>query len=486
MRRGRMTPHRPPLEISVVAAAHFANDAVMSMLPALLPLLATRFELAPSEVALFVGVFAVSTSLPQLFFGSLADRFGGHLVGALGLAVAAALPLGLGTSGSVIGLCALLAIGGLGSAALHPAGMTLSRAASSANPRLAAALFTAAGMAGGASGPIVAMGITSSWGFESLAWTAAPTLIVATLLLKFAPRVGVPVVRDASSSRLGLDMPRGPVGRLAFVALCANFAVLTFTSAVPLWLFRDRGLDEASPIMGLTLATFSTAAAIGGILGGILTRWISGSRLVAGSLALSTLALETVLVTVPGSVPYFIAVASAGALLFVHAPIITVRAQELSPGSESKVAGLLLGGTSAAAGLTYALLGPAQTLFGTGAVMAVAFLVLVPATHVAVRVLGNRRDGSEEAAATMARDANTNFWRPKTVLVPRVRSLRNLPCAPRYDRSFRFASPHSPPARARPLPLRARRPSRRRPPGRSSMRMRVGRSKSAFAISLGA
>ena len=387
---------------SVVAGAHFANDAMTSMLPALLPLLALRFELVPSELALLVGIFTVSTSLPQPFFGSLADRFGGHVVGAIGLGVSALLLLALSMVSSVTWLGALLAIGGLGSAALHPAGMTLSRVASRTSPGLAAALFTAAGMAGGASGPILAGGVTAGWGFQGLAWAAGPALIVAAMLFAFAPRAPVSVVRAATPSLVGLRLLRGPVGRLALVTLCANFAMLTFTSAVPVWLIRERGIGEDSPILGLTLATFSMAAAVGGILGGTLTRWISTNHLVTGSLAFSILALEAVLVTVPGSAPYFAAIALAGALLFVHAPLVTVRAQELSPGSEAAVAGLLLGGTSAASGLIYALLGPAQAVFGTGAVMAVAFLGLIPAAYVALRVLGGPKDALTKDGAMPA------------------------------------------------------------------------------------
>jgi FSR family fosmidomycin resistance protein-like MFS transporter len=390
------------LGASVVAGAHFANDAMTSVLSTLLPLLAIRFELAPSEAALLVGIFAVSMSLPQPFFGSLADRFGGHLVGAIGLGVTALLLVTLSAVSSVTWLSALLAIGGLGSAALHPAGMTLSRAASTASPGFAAALFTAAGMAGGASGPILASGITAGWGFEGLAWTAGPVLFAAVMLFGFAPRARVPVVRTVTPPLVGLRLLRGSVGRLAFVTLCANFAVLTFTSAVPLWLLRERGVVESSPILGLTLATFWVAAAIGGILGGTLTRWISTKHLVVASLALSILALEIVLVTTPGSASYFTSIAVSGALLFVHAPLVAVRAQELSPGSESAVAGLLLGGTSAAAGLIYALLGPAQSAFGTGTVMAVACFGLVPAAAVALGVLGGPKEDPMEDEPTLA------------------------------------------------------------------------------------
>jgi FSR family fosmidomycin resistance protein-like MFS transporter len=380
-------PVRGRLYGGLVASAHLANDAVTSMLPVLLPGFAGRFQLTPSELAALAGGFAVSTSLPQPFFGSLADRFGGHRIGALGLAVSGLLIASLGFVSSLPWLCVLLLLGGLGSSALHPAGLGLARAASDRNPGLGVALFNAAGMAGGAAGPLLVGLLTAALGSNGGAWAAVPVLAIAMLLFLFAPRAPVVARADGVSPRTTLQALRGPLGPLALIAVCANVVTLTFASAAPVWLVVERGIEADSPIIGWTLATFWGGAAAGGISGASLGRWLTPKSVVAGSLALSLLPLQGVLVSRPGSVPYLIAVVAAGALLFAHTPLVMTRAQESAPGSNSAVAGILLGGTTAVAAVIYAGLGVAQAAFGLGGTIAATFFVVLPAAGIAAWAL---------------------------------------------------------------------------------------------------
>jgi FSR family fosmidomycin resistance protein-like MFS transporter len=376
-----------PFAIGLLATAHFANDAVTSMLPALLPLLAMRFRLASSELALLVCVFAVSTALPQPLFGLLADRMGRRGVGALGLGVSAAFVAALSLVTSMPSLYAALIVGGLGSSALHPAGMGLVRAISSKNPGLAIAIFSSAGMAGGAVGPVLAIAVASVFGFETLAWTAVPVLVVATLLARLGPNAAPAVTGRRVVS--GFSLVKGPIAWLFVVALLGSIVMLTFMSAVPVWLVTERGVAETSSLIGLTLGTFSLAAAAGGIAGGVLARSVEPSRLVVGSLVLSAVALESVFFTVPGSALYVIAVAAAGTLLGLHGPLVISRAQELAPGSESAVAGLLLGTTWGVAGLVYAGFGLAQSVMGVGGTLTIVSLLALPAAHLAAATFRN-------------------------------------------------------------------------------------------------
>ncbi|HEU5073695.1 MAG TPA: MFS transporter [Polyangiaceae bacterium] len=370
------------LGIGLVATAHFANDAVTSMVPALLPSLATRFRLEPADLALLVSVFAISTSLPQPFFGLLADRVGRRWVSALGLGVSAILIAALGTASSVTWLWLALLVGGLGSSALHPAGLGLARASASGSPGLAVAVFSSVGMAGGAVGPVLAIGVASVWGLEQLAWTAVPVALLALLLSCAGQRVA-PAATQPTRVNVGRQLLKGPVVGLTVVALFTNLVMLTFTSAMPVWLVVERGFAETSSVIGITLATFSFAAAAGGILGGALARRVRPARLIVGSLATSVIALQGILLAAPASTPYFLAVASAGALLGLHSPLLIAKAQELTPGAESAVAGVLLGATSGAAGVIYAGLGAAQSVFGIGSMLAAVSLLVLPAAHLA-------------------------------------------------------------------------------------------------------
>lgn len=394
-RRQTERPHRGRLFAGLVATAHLANDTVTSMLPALLPTLGGRFQLAPSELAVLAGGFAVSTSLPQPFFGSLADRFGGHRIGAIGLGLSSLLILVLGFVSSLPLLCALLLVGGLGSSALHPAGVGLARAASDKNPGLAVALFDAAGMAGGASGPLLVGALTASLGPTGGGWAALPALTVAVLLFRFGRRDRVVMANKVSSGAV-FQALGGPLGLLAGIALCANVVTLTFTSAMPMWLVSERGIEADSPIIGWTLAVFWSAAAAGGLSGASLGRWIPAGSIVAGSLSLALVPLEGVLVARPGSFPYFAAVATAGALIGAQGPLVMTRAQALVPEAKSAVAGLLFGGSMAVAAAIYAGLGLAQAALGIGRTIAATFFALLPAAGIAAWVL--RPESSEQHA----------------------------------------------------------------------------------------
>ncbi len=174
--------------------------------------------------------------------------------------------------------------------------------------------------------------------------------------------------------------------------------MLTFTSALPVWLVSERGLPVTSPVIGLTLAALSMAAALGGILGGVLSRWMPASRLIVGSLVLSVVALQCVLFTTPGSAPYLVAVGAAGLLLGLHGPLLIARAQELTPGAESAVAGILLGATSGAAGIIYAGFGAAQSAFGVEATLVAISLLVLPAAQLAAMTLRNRGDVESKPA----------------------------------------------------------------------------------------
>jgi FSR family fosmidomycin resistance protein-like MFS transporter len=161
---------------------------------------------------------------------------------------------------------------------------------------------------------------------------------------------------------------------------------------------------ETSPLIGVTLAAFSLAAAVGGVAGGVLARWQPPTRLIVGSLALSASSLQGVFFAGPGSVAYLVAVALSGALLGLHSPLVIARAQELTPGSESAAAGVLLGATSAAAGLIYAGLGAAQSAFGIGATLSVVSLLVLPAAHLAAVVL--RRRAPTECPSPCSRETS--------------------------------------------------------------------------------
>jgi len=137
-----------------IALAHGVNDVFTSVLPALLPAVQVRFGLGEATLALLVATFTFSSSLPQPLLGALSERISPRAATALGIGLSAVVLSLVGVVPSAALLFLLILVGGLGSAALHPAGSLIARAADEHRAERAAALFTAAGMVGFALGPV--------------------------------------------------------------------------------------------------------------------------------------------------------------------------------------------------------------------------------------------------------------------------------------------------------------------------------------------
>lgn len=396
---------------ALLSAAHLLNDAYTSILPALLPLIGLRFGLGGAALGLLVALFSLSSSLPQPVLGTLADRVGRHRVAALGLATSAVVLSALALAPDLPTLAAMLVVGGLGSAALHPAGLGLARAAAGDRGALAIAVYAAGGMAGGALGPLLVLAIVP-FGGHWLVWTVVPGLFIALGVhvrgaamsappaARPRPRAALPVAMPPRAPWFDLALLRGPVGALALVEFLAMLAYLSFANGAPLWLAEERGLGAASPAIGRTLAAFAGAAAVGGLVAGALARRIGRTPVIVGSLAAAAVLLQLVLRQAPGTWAYYVTVSAAGAAIYAHTPLLILRAQELAPGSESAASGVVLGVTSAFAGLLYPLVGLAQGALGVGTALAGVFLSLGAAAALATRVLASP---APEAARAPAR-----------------------------------------------------------------------------------
>ena len=140
---------------TLLALTHAANDALTSILGALLPTLAVKFSAGPLLLSVLVAVFSISSSASQPILGSLADRVGLRQVAAIGVGLAAITLSLIGVAPTVLVLILLLLLGGLGSAALHPISTSIVGGSASKNPSLAVGLFTAGGMVGFAIGPVL-------------------------------------------------------------------------------------------------------------------------------------------------------------------------------------------------------------------------------------------------------------------------------------------------------------------------------------------
>lgn len=83
---------------------------------------------------------------------------------------------------------ALIAVGGLGAAALHPVGGALAHRTGRDRARLAVSLFSAGGQLGAAVGALVAVAVLATFGLGGTPWLMAPGVALAAVLLVALPR----------------------------------------------------------------------------------------------------------------------------------------------------------------------------------------------------------------------------------------------------------------------------------------------------------
>ena len=374
-----------------LAFVHVVNDAVTAILGALVPTLQQRFDATPSLMAMMVATYWIASSVTQPLFGALAEDLGPRRVGALGVVFAAIFLSLIGVAGAVVVVFALLVIGGMGSAALHPVGSAIAGGPTVRNRTLGVGFFTAGGMIGFALGPVLILYLLSRYGSGVTPWFMVPGLILGGLVYLLLPDYephGLRRLRDL----FDLELVRGPVGVLVLGGSLVSVTFLTFISSVPLWLVQEHGYPEDGRIIGWTLAAFSTGAGVGSLLGGLLAPRLGRRAIVVGSLVLAAAPLAAIRIVDVGGVVYFVAAFAAGVLLYAGSPVSVVIAQDLAPHAPAAAAGMVLGLTTGIAGALYIALGWLQDQVGLATGMSIGFAMVVPAALLAFTVFVRRPD----------------------------------------------------------------------------------------------
>ena len=371
---------------TLLFCAHFFNDFFSGTLAALLPTLQVRFGASEVMLAAFVAMLSFSSSMLQPLFGAVADRFGRRVVAAFGVITTSSILSLMSVTPSAWLLLPFLFVGGLGSAAFHPAGSSLARSAVTRNRGLAMAVFSAGGTFGMAMGPlIIGWFLINEW-LSFTPWLMVPGIVFGILIYVLVPAQ----LRDPATQRSKLfdvELFKGPVGQLCAAGILRSISWTAIINGAPLWLVHARGLGPTSPTLFLTITTFTLSGALGGILVGMIERRFSRQALVTGSMLLAIVPLGLMLVSTPGSVLYFVLVALAGMLVNGGLPIMVVAAQDMAPHAIATASGMMMGLTWGAAGVIYLGIGALQEAIGLDAAMVLSILPLLPGALIAYVVM---------------------------------------------------------------------------------------------------
>ena len=366
-----------PIEGTVLAVllaisfSHLLNDLMQSLLPAIYPMLKSKFDLNFGQIGLLTLTFQITASLLQPVVGLYTDRkplpfslpvgMGFTLVGLLLLSQASNFALLLGAAAMV----------GLGSSVFHPESSRVARMASGGRHGFAQSVFQVGGNGGQAIGPLLAAFVVVPHGQGSVALFAVLALVGIVVLSGVGRWYASRIVGRGRAARRVVAQHGLPPRRVAFsvgILLVLMFSkyvyVASFNSYYTFYLI-DRfhlPVQSAQVCLFIYLAAFAAGTLAGGPLGDRIGRkyviWMSILGVLPFTLALPYMNLFwTVVLTIP-----------IGLILASAFSAILVFAQELMPGRVGAVSGLFFGFAFGVAGVAAAVLGQVADHVGVATV----------------------------------------------------------------------------------------------------------------------
>jgi FSR family fosmidomycin resistance protein-like MFS transporter len=320
-----------------LASAHLINDSYVFFLPTLLPLLVPSLGISLTEAGLAVGLYQVTSSVAQPLLGHLADRYPLRWLAWLGLAATAIGAAGIGIAPNFWLLLLVLVVGALGTSAFHPvATATISDIAGARRGQMMS-LYITAGNLGLAVGPAAMRFGLSTWGPAISLPLALPCLLISLVTFLVVPARKVGERRSESFGAI-LVKHRGVLIRLLSISTLRSWANVGLATFLPLLLVeRGQGVEDGAT----ALAVLLFFGGVGGLIAGFLADRFGRDAVIVGSLLLSP-PCGWLMLHGPG--PFLlIGAALVGLTLTGSMVALTVRGQELLPGSVAMVSGLMLG-----------------------------------------------------------------------------------------------------------------------------------------------
>ncbi len=359
--------------LAILLAASFShelNDTIQAVIPAVYPLLKTRFLLDFGQIGLITLTFQLTASILQPFVGMYTDRrplpfslaggMGVTLVGLALLSRAASFPAVLFAAGLV----------GAGSAVFHPEASRVARMASGGKHGLAQSVFQVGGNAGSALGPLLAAVIVVPRGQAHIAWFCLLALLGIVVLAgvgrwyRDTLRVNAAPPRTAGVRAPGPEAatvaPTLPTGRVAFaigvlvvLIFSKYFYLASMTNYYTFYLIDRFGLSVQAAQVRLFI--FLAAVAAGTLIGGPIGDRIGRKRVIWVSIL--GVAPFTLILPHVGLGPTVALSVVIGFILASAFSAILVYAQELVPGKVGLISGLFFGFAFGMGGIGSAVLG---------------------------------------------------------------------------------------------------------------------------------
>jgi FSR family fosmidomycin resistance protein-like MFS transporter len=353
-----------------LASAHFVSDAYSNLYVPLLPALISRLGLSLAAAGTMVMLFQIATSVSQLGFGWLADRWRPRVLLVAGPLLSVSVLSLIGLAWSPESLAACLVIGGLGGAAFHPTAAAVVHRLGGSRRGLAMAVHITGGSIGYSLGPMVFAPYVDRFGLGWTPWLAVPGLILLGLVLARMP----PMKPFGGQGPGGFQQLRPfarPLFLLYAIVVLRTLTAMGFATFMPVMLTR-RGWSVG--MAGVAVSLYLFAGSVGGFLGGPLSDRFGAKRVIGASLvaAVPFLALAPAL----SGGWFMVVVAVGGFFLQSTLPVNVTFAHQIAPVGAATVSSLMMGFAWGTGGLTVPVVGALADRFGIEPTL--TLLALVP------------------------------------------------------------------------------------------------------------
>jgi FSR family fosmidomycin resistance protein-like MFS transporter len=360
-----------------VTAGHFINDAYGAMLTPLTPALQSRYGVSIAAVTLLSSVYSLTSSVLQPLLGILGERFDRRYAAALG-------PLMTGLGLTLMGfvpwfgaLVLLVAVAGFGSGFFHPAGAAYVALSSPPQKRgLWASLFSAGGTAGMALGPVFA-GV----GLTNLPWFALIGAVIAAITFVVTPSGKAQGRRVSLAEYIGIF--RGPLAWLWAMAVLRSLASMGYNAMLP-FILLGRGFGARE--VGLTLAVYAVASALGGIAGGRASDRYGRVPVLRAAIVTTIPFFALLIVSSPANWWFYPLTFLVGAAVNASVPVGVVAAQEYAPGHVAVASSVMMGFSWGFAGVLIFLVGALADVTTPTTAALVSLTLLIPSALIAYRL----------------------------------------------------------------------------------------------------
>ncbi|MBC7927071.1 MAG: MFS transporter [Bryobacteraceae bacterium] len=344
--------------LAAISFCHLLNDMVQSLIPALYPILKSKYQLDFGQIGLITLTGQSVASLLQPVVGFYTDRRPQPWSLPIGMAFTLAGLLLLAVAGSFGLILVAVALVGFGSAVFHPESSRIARKASGGQHGLAQSLFQVGGNAGSALGPLLAAFVVLPGGQGSVAWFSLAALAGILLLTRIGVWYRARMLRDVKDrGKREALYPKAKIalaiGVLLLLIFSKYFYLSSFTTYYTFYLIAkfQIGVQQAQVMLFLFLGAVAAGTIAGGPIGDRI-----GRKYVIWASILGVLPFSLVL---PSANLFWTGVLSViiGLILASAFSAILVYAQELLPGNIGMISGLFFGFAFGMGGLGAALLG---------------------------------------------------------------------------------------------------------------------------------